>query len=87
MNTLALSSEILHVADASLFTDFLSVHFFRSLPAPLSRFETDCFLILPPTGLTGRRYTEGGQFFVEEVSFSSAADPALVGSWRLPSGF
>ena len=75
LNTLALSSEILHGADAPLFTNFLSVHFFRSLPAPLSRFETDCFLILSPTGLTGWRCTEDGQFF-EEVSFSSAADAA-----------
>ena len=87
LNTLALSSEILHGADVFLFTDFLSVHFFRSLPAPLSLLETVCFLILPPTQRTGWRCTEGCQFFVEEVSFSSAADPALVGSWRLPSGF
>ena len=28
----------------------------------------------------------GRWVFVEEVSFSSAADAALVGSWRLPSG-
>ena len=87
LNTLGLSSETLHGANAFLFTDLLLVHFFRSLPVPLSRFETDCFLILPPTGLTDWREKEGSQFFVEEVSFSSAADAALVGSWRLPSGF
>ena len=69
LNTQALSSEIPHVADASLFTDFLSVHFFRSLPAPLSRFETDCFLILPPTGLTGRRYTEGASSLLKKFLF------------------
>ena len=48
LNTLALSSEILHVADAFLFTDFLSIHFFRSLPAPRLLLETVCFLIYRP---------------------------------------
>ena len=82
LNTMALIGEILHVANAFLVHRLLTCSFHSLASTLLSRLETvACDSIVHRTdGLAIH-----GRWFFVEVSFSSSADPALVGRWRLPS--
>ena len=81
---IALTSVTFHGACAFLFIAFLSVHLIRLFSTLLSRLGTVRLGFI--VHRTARLAIHGRQFFVE-VSFSSSADPTLVGRWRPPSGF